>query len=92
MATTAANKISSDISIAELYWKILSSLSDSVKLRLAKMLTSSVAEKAEKQESSSELTERMLKKYNGAWVGDESSEEIMTAIRENSSIRKAIQL
>lgn len=92
MATITASNIPTDISIARSYWRTLSSLSDSVKLRLASMLTTSIVEKADKRESSAELTQRMLKKYRGAWVGDESADEIIAAIRENSSIRNAVQL
>lgn len=92
MATITSKNISDDISIADSYWRLLCSLNDRVKLRLASMLTLSVAKKAERDETSDELTTRMLKKHCGAWTGDESSEEIMAAIRENSSIRDAIQL
>lgn len=80
------------MSTAKMYWRTLNSLSDSVKLRLATMLTSSVVEKADSKETSAELTQRMLKKYAGAWVGDESDEDIMATIRESSSIRNAVQL
>lgn len=90
MATT--NHISADASIAESYWKVLSPLGDGAKLRLVTMLTTSIVEKIDKKETSSELTARMLKKYNGTWMGDESPEEIMSAIRENSSIRNAVNL
>lgn len=92
MTTITANNIPNDISIAKSYWKALRFLSDGVKLRLASMLTTSIVEKADKKESSAELTQRMLNKYSGAWVGDESADEIMTAIYENSSIRKAVRL
>lgn len=92
MATIATNNLPTEISIANSYWRVLSSLSDGVKLRLASMLTTSIIENVDKKETSSELTKRMLKKYNGAWVGDENAEEIMTRIRENSSIRNAVLL
>lgn len=92
MTTIAANNTPTDISIARSYWRTLSMLSDSVKLRLASMLTASIVEKADKRESSAELTQRMLKKYSGVWVGDESPKEIIAAIHENSSIRNAVQL
>jgi len=92
MATLTVNNPTADIRIAESYWRGLSSLSDGVKLRLAAMLASSVAEKEERRESSKELNARMLAKYSGAWSGDESPAEIIASIRENSSTRKAVDL
>lgn len=99
MATTA-NNISSDISIAEMYWQSLNSLSDNVKLRLATMLTSSVVDKADRKESSAELTQSMLQKYSGAWVedfagrwqDDRTTEQMISDIHEARTTNREIEL
>lgn len=90
--STIATNIPTSMPILDSYWNTLRSLSDDIKLRLAAMLTVSVVEKDKEETDSSILTKRMLDKYGGAWKGDESADEIMAAIRENSSIRKPIEL
>lgn len=84
--------VSGDAAVAEAYLKTLRPLSDNVKLRLAALLTNSVAEERAQGKRPDDLTQRMLEKHFGAWEGDETSEEIMQAIRENSSIRKPVEL
>ena len=70
-------------------WNMLKDLSDNIKLRLATRLTASVLhEKAEAQEKS--LTRTVLDKYCGAWEGEESADEIMATIKQNSTIRKPL--
>lgn len=78
-----------DLQIADKYWNMLKDLSDNIKLRLATRLTASVLhEKAEAQEKS--LPRTVLDKYCGAWEGEESADEIMATIKQNSTIRKPL--
>lgn len=73
------------------YWNFLYLLSDSMKLRLAALLTSSVADKTDNAIIGQNRTDEMIKKHFGAWQGNETTEELMAAIRENSSIREPLR-
>jgi len=78
-----------DRKIIDAYWNMLRSLSNDMKLKLATRLTASVVEKAERTETPvSEHTRQMLDKFYGAWEGDESAEQIIATMKENSSIRQ----
>lgn len=72
------------------YWSFLYLLSDSMKLRLAALLTSSVADKTDNAISGRNHTDKMIKKHFGAWQGEETTEDLMATIRENSSIREPL--
>ena len=74
--------------ILDAYWKNLQSLSNDLKLKLAAKLTTSVIEDTEKK--TSEKTQNMLDKYSGAWVGEESAEDIMKMIKEGSTSREPL--
>ena len=81
-----------DRKIIDAYWNMLRSLSNDMKLKLATRLTASVVEKAERTETSvSEHTRQMLDKFYGAWEGDESAEQIIATMKENSSIRQPLE-
>lgn len=63
------------------YWEMLRFLSDDIKLRLASLLTSSVADNREKAlTSNKDITEQMIEKYAGALTDDRSSDEINRSI------------
>ncbi len=69
--------------------KSLLSMSHAKKLNIIKLLVDSlsVPEKAENEKT---YTRRMIDKHSGKWVGDESPEELMQVVRENSSIREPL--
>lgn len=73
------------------YWNLLYLLNDSMKLRLAALLTSSVADKADNAITGKNCTDEMIKKHFGAWQGNETTDELMASIRENSSIREPLR-
>lgn len=66
--------------------KILS-LSDVAKRRIVRLLECSIADKDANVVDEKKCTEQMLRKFAGAWQGNESADEIMQHIRETSSIR-----
>ncbi len=68
------------------YINALLGMSNDTKLRIIRLLTDSLI-KSEMVETDVDNTQQMLQKHAGAWVGDESVEEIMSCIRENSSSR-----
>lgn len=74
------------------YMKVLSIMSDDTKLRIIRMLTDSLIKHENTAIDPPPFTAEMLKKHAGAWMGNETADEIMTAIRENSSIRKPLDL
>lgn len=73
-----------------MYWNTLRSMSRSVRLALAVKLTNSVLEEEREEKSDEEYTEEMLDRFFGKWVGDETPEELMAIIKENSTSREPI--
>lgn len=73
------------------YMNILLGMSDDTKLRIIRMLTDSLIKCDDIDAKSPSYTSDMLKKHAGAWVGNESTEEIISIVRENSSIRKPLE-
>ena len=61
-------------------------MSNDTKLRVIRLLTDSLI-KSEMVEANVDNTQLMLQKHAGAWVGNESAEDIVSYIRENSSAR-----
>lgn len=72
------------------YINVLLGMSDDTKLRVIRILTDSMLN-SKKMEIGGDLTLSMLKKYAGAWVGDESADDIVACIRENSSMREPLE-
>lgn len=72
------------------YIGMLLGMSDDTKLRIIRLLTDSLLHSTSKVDNPSLRTDEMLKKHAGAWVGDETSDEIISAIKDNSSIRKPL--
>ena len=68
------------------YINALLGMSNDTKLRVIRLLTDSLI-KSEMAETDVDNTQLMLQKHAGAWVGNESAEDIMSCIRENSSAR-----
>jgi len=84
-----------ELNLTNSYWAILRNLSDDVKLRLASMLTSSVAENREKTVAQSKLlTEQMVAKYAGALEDDRSTDEIISSVHDmrNQKHRKCTMI
>lgn len=73
------------------YINILLGLSDDTKLRIIRMLTDSLIKHEEIEAKPATLTSDMLRKHAGAWIGNETADEIMSTIRENSSIRQPLE-
>lgn len=69
----------------------LLSMSDKMKLYVIKVLTDSMLKSETKADDDKKHTLDMLEKHAGSWVGDETTDEIMDKIRENSSIRKPLK-
>ena len=71
----------------------LFALSNDQKLRVISLLTQSMLrapkDKADVMDEK-EYTRQMLEKHAGKWVGDETAEDILSAIRENSSMREPV--
>ena len=74
------------------YMNILLGMSDDTKLRIIRSLTDSLLNHNNVSEKPSAFTSEMLKKHAGAWVSNETADEIISTIRENSSIRKPLPL
>lgn len=69
----------------------LLSMSDKMKLNVIKILTDSMLKSEALVADGTKHTLDMLEKHAGSWVGDETAEEIMAKIRENSSIREPLK-
>ena len=69
---------------------LLLGMSDDTKLRIIRMLTDSLLNREKVIEESSAFTSEMLKKHAGAWIGTETADEILSSIRENSSVREPL--
>lgn len=84
-----------DLSAINFYWKFLQFIPENVKLGLAAKLTTSVLEDttaAEPEKEPDDYTARMLDKFWGAWVGDETADEVMKNIKLNVKSRNPINL
>ena len=53
--------------------------------------TKEIESEMEKEESRRK-TEEFLARFAGAWVGDETTEQIMASIREGRKVRKIVEL
>lgn len=73
------------------YMNLLLGMSDDTKLRIIRMLTDSLLNRERISVKSPSFTSEMLRKHAGAWVGEESSDEIMSVIRENSTVREPLK-
>lgn len=71
--------------------RLLLSMSDKMKLHVIKLLTDSMLKSEMDAVDEKIYTERMLKKHAGAWSGDESADDLINKIRENSSIREPLK-
>ena len=65
------------------YWDELKNLSNDEKLQIIMLLSSSMRKKDKVDEKSDHYTQKMLSRFSGAWVGEESPEAIIENI--NSS-------
>lgn len=83
-----------DLSTISFYWKILQFIPTNVKLGLAAKLTTSVLEEDTEEETTvpSNYTKKMMDKFFGAWVGNETADEVMTTIKSSFKSRKPISL
>ena len=72
------------------YINALLGMSNDTKLRVIRLLTDSLI-KSEMAETDVDNTQLLLQKHAGAWVGNESAEDIMSCIRENSSARSPLE-
>ena len=80
-----------DITLTNNYWGMLRNLNDDVKLRLASLLTASVAEPRTKTASEKDsLTRAMVNKYAGAWKDDRTSDEIISEIYSSRSSKSVM--
>ncbi len=76
--------------IPENIYRELVLLNDVKKLDVIKFLAESLSASASVAEEEKYHTSCMLEKHAGSWVGDESAEEIMSSIREHTSIREPL--
>ena len=70
------------------YINDIMTLKDADKLYLINILTASMLEKTNVDEDS--YTRKMIAKHAGKWEGDETVEDIMSAIKENRSKREPL--
>lgn len=70
--------------------RLLLSMSDRMKLYVIKLLTDSMLKSEKDATDDKNYTERMLKKHAGSWKGEESTDDLMNKIRENSSTREPL--
>ncbi len=63
------------IKIADTYWNFLKNLNSDIKIRLIEKLLASLMHSSAFNSPESR-TEEFIRKFNGAWVGNESAEEI----------------
>ncbi|MCE2617693.1 hypothetical protein [Phocaeicola oris] len=87
MASTITNNENNTIGI---YWNALRSMSKNIRLALAVKLTNSVLEEEREEMSDEAYTEEMLNRFFGKWEGDETADEIMAVIKENSTSSEPI--
>lgn len=72
------------------YINALLGMSNDTKLRIIRLLTDSLI-KSDMAETEVDNTQLMLQKHAGSWVGEESSDEIISCIRENYSSRSPLE-
>ena len=72
------------------YINALLRMSNDTKLRVIRLLTDSLI-KSDMVEKDVDNTQVMLQKHAGAWVGNESAEEIISQVRENYSSRLPLE-
>lgn len=65
------------------YWNELKDLSSDEKLQIIMLLTSSLRKEKKLKEPSKSYTKEMLHRFSGAWVGEESAEEIIDNINKS---------
>ena len=68
------------------YINVLLGMSNDTKLRVIRLLTDSLL-KSDMMDKDMDNTQIMLQKHAGAWIGNESADEIVSCIRENYSSR-----
>ncbi len=68
----------------------LTLMPDIKKIKIIQFLAGSLSDHTATVEDEKSCTSRMLEKHAGKWVGDESVDEIMGIIRENSSVREPL--
>ena len=73
------------------YWSYIKNANDEIKLKLISLLSLSLSNKEfeiDNLESEEERTQKFLKKYSGAWVGNETAEEIIEIIKSVNSCKE----
>lgn len=83
-----SNNVNS-IRIADTYWHFLKNLNSDIKIRLIEKLSASLMHSSAFNNPENR-TEEFIRKFNGAWVGDESAEEIIKNISEFKSSKEPI--
>lgn len=63
-------------------WKEVEKLSDSDKVDLITLISSSLARSIEKGEKKEDKTRKMIEKFAGSWKGDDSAEKIISVINK----------
>ena len=86
----AGTMINIENNTIRMYWNALRSMSKNIRLGLAVKLTNSVLEEERKEMSDEAYTEEMLNKFFGKWEGNETAEELMGIIKQNSSSSEPI--
>ena len=84
MTTTITNTENNTISM---YWNTLRSMSKNIRLALAVKLTNSVLEEEREEMSDVAYNKEMRDRFLGKWEGNETADELMSIIKENSTSR-----
>lgn len=67
-----------------------SSLAVFVRELLSNLRGVKIVSEMESNDSKSDLTKKFIRKYSGAWSGNDTAEEIISIIDENSSSKEPI--
>lgn len=70
-----------------MYWNTLRSMSKNIRLALAVKLINSVLEEEREEMSYAAYNKEMRDRFFGKWVGNETADELMSIIKENSTSR-----
>ena len=68
-----------------MYWNTLRSMSKNIRLALAVKLINSVLEEEREGMSDVAYNKEMRDRFFGKWVGNETADELMSIIKENST-------
>ena len=76
--------------ITDTYWSFLKNLNSEIKMELISRLSASVSSTGVTKKNSDARTEDFINKFNGAWKGEDSVEQTISAIERNHSSKAPV--